>query len=192
MEVKNDGKAKLWAYLVPFAISLFKVGCRIESSLCLCWLRKIMASCCLRELPSITALTYAALLSAVNGILAIKFDSDSYPIGVDCHASLCMANAPHLFEDLKLEAVGEVEGIKQGLDIKEIGKFKFKLEDGNGKTHKIKIPNSLFIPDLKRCLLCPQHWAQEAKDNYSIQKGTWMEQDDENYMLIWGQAKYKK
>ncbi len=75
--------------------------------------------------------------------------SDSYPIGVDCHASHCMANAPHLFEDLKLKAVGEVEGIKQGLDIKGIGTFKFKMEDDNGKTHKIKIPNSLVVPDLK-------------------------------------------
>jgi hypothetical protein len=75
--MENDGKAKLWAYLLPLAVSLFKVDCCIESLLHLCRLGKIMASCCLRELPSITALTYAALLSAVNGILAIRFDSDS-------------------------------------------------------------------------------------------------------------------
>jgi hypothetical protein len=87
MEVENNGKAKLWAYLFPLAVSLFKVGCRIESSLRLCQLRKIMGSCCLKELPSITAPTYAALLSAVDGILAINLDSNSYPIGVDCHAS---------------------------------------------------------------------------------------------------------
>jgi hypothetical protein len=77
-----------------------------------------------------------------------------------------MANTSHLFEDPKLKAVGEVEGIKQGLDIKGRETFKFKLEDDNGKTHKIKIPNSLDIPDLKRCLLLPQHWTKEAKDNH--------------------------
>ncbi len=95
-----------------------------------------------------------------------------------------MANTPNLFEDLKLEAVGEVEGIKQGLDIKGIGTFKFKLEDDNCKMHEIKILNSLFVPDLKRCLLSPQHWMQEAKDNYPMHKGTQMEQDDENNILI--------
>jgi hypothetical protein len=114
-----------------------------------------MASCCLRELLSITTSTCAALSSAVNGISAIKFDSNSYLIGVDCHASRFMANTLHLFEDLKLEAVVKVKGIKQGLDIKGIGTFKFKIEDANGKMHKIKILNGLFVPDLKRCLLCP-------------------------------------
>jgi hypothetical protein len=103
-----------------------------------------------------------------------------------------MVNAPHLFEDLKLEEVGEVEGIKVGLDIKGTGTFKFKNKDDYGKTHKIKIPNSLYVPDLKRCLLSPQHWVQEAKDNYPGPKGTQMEQDDEYYILMWGQAKYRK
>ncbi len=106
-----------------------------------------MASRCLRELPFITALTYTALSSTVDSILAIRFDSDSYPIGIDSHASRCIANAPHLFEDLKLEEVGEVEGIKQRLDIKGRGTFKFKIEDDNGKMHKIKIPSSLFVHD---------------------------------------------
>jgi hypothetical protein len=32
----------------------------------------------------------------------VKFDSDLYPIGVDNHASKCMANVPHLFEDICL------------------------------------------------------------------------------------------
>ncbi len=33
----------------------------------------------------------------------------------------------------------------------------------------IRIPNSLYIPKLEKCLLSPQHWAQEAGDNQ-----TWM------------------
>jgi hypothetical protein len=37
-----------------------------------------------------------------------------------------MASAPHLFEDLKLRDVGEVKGIKLGLDIKGTGTFKSK------------------------------------------------------------------
>jgi hypothetical protein len=163
--VRNDCKAKLGAYLVPLVVSLFKVGFCFKSSLHLCRLRKIMASHCLRELPSINAPTYTALSSMDECILAIQFDSDSYPIGVDCHPSRCMAYAPHLFGDLKLKAVGEVKGVKQGLDIKGRGTFKFRLEDDTGKMHKIKIPNSIYVPDLKRCILLPQHWTQEARDN---------------------------
>jgi hypothetical protein len=103
-----------------------------------------------------------------------------------------MVNAPHLFEDLKLGEVGEVEGIKSGLYIKGTGIFKFKIKDHNGMTHKIKIPNSLYIPELKRCLLSPQHWVQEAKDNYPRPKGTRMSQDDECYCMYWDQAKFQK
>ena len=90
-----------------------------------------------------------------------------------------MANAPHLFEDLKLTKIGEVEGIKQGLVIRGIRTFKFKIKDNDGKTHKIKVPNTLFLPDLRRCLLSPQHWVQEARDNYPLLRGTWMESDEE-------------
>jgi hypothetical protein len=123
MEVSNS-KSRLWTHLVPIAVSIYKVGCRIKGRV-----REILASCCLRELPSITRLTYTALSSVVNRILAIHFDSVSYPIGIDTHASRCMVNTPHLFEDLKLEDVREVEGIKLGLDIKGTGTFKFKIKD---------------------------------------------------------------
>jgi hypothetical protein len=103
-----------------------------------------------------------------------------------------MVNAPHLFEDLKLGEVGEVEGIKSGLDIKGTGTFKFKIKDDNGMTHKIKIRNSLYVPELKRCLLSPQHWVQEAKDNYPRPKGTRLSQGDEYYCMYWDQAKFHK
>ncbi len=102
---------------------------------------------CLRELPSITRPTYTALSSMVDRILAVQFDSDSYPIKIDTHASCCMVNAPHLFEDLILGDVGETEGIKLGLDIKGMGTFKFKIKDNNGMMHKIKILNSLYVPE---------------------------------------------
>jgi hypothetical protein len=103
-----------------------------------------------------------------------------------------MVNAPHLFKDLKLGDVGEVEGIKSGLDIKGTETFKLKIKDDNGMLHEIKNPNSLYVPDLKRCLLSPQHWVQEAKDNSPRPKSTRMSQDDEFYYVYWDQAKYRK
>ncbi len=155
-------------------------------------MRENLTSCHLRELLFITRPAYTALSSVVDCIVAIQFDSNSYPIRINTHASHCMVNAPHLFKDLKLRDVGEAEGIKLGLDIKGMGTFKFKIEDNNGMAHKIRIPNSLYVPELKRCLLSPQHWVQETKDNYPRPKGTPMEQDDEYYFLNWGQAQYRK
>jgi hypothetical protein len=73
-----------------------------------------------------------------------------------------------------------------------MGTFKSKIKDNNGMTHEIKLQNSLYVPELRRCLLSPQHWVQEAKDNYPRPKGTRMDQDDEYYYLNWGQAKYWK
>ena len=104
------------------------------------------------------------------GAHPIGFDSDSIPIRIDTHASRCMANAPHFFENLRLNNnKGQVDRINSRLDIKGEGTFKFNITNNDGKAHRIKIPNSLYVPNLKKCLLLPQHWAQEARDEQ-----TWM------------------
>jgi hypothetical protein len=178
LDGSDQHQIKAQAPFFPIAASIFRVGCHVEG-----WMREILTSRCLRELPSISRPTFSTLSSAVDRTKAVCFDSDSYPIGIDTQASRCMVNAPHLFEDLKLRDVGEIEGIKSGLDIKGTGTFKFKIKDDDGMMPKIKIPNSLYVPELRRCLLSPQHWVQEAKDNYPRPKGTRMDQDDEFYYL---------
>jgi hypothetical protein len=113
--------------------------------------------------------------------LPVRFDSDSYPVGVDNHALKCMAKAPHLFEDLHLDNdKGQVDGINSGLDILGQGTFKFNITNDDGKAHTIKIPNSLYLPNLKRCLLLPQHWAQKAGEEQ-----TWMGNYRDNCVLNW-------
>jgi hypothetical protein len=82
-----------------------------------------------------------------------------------------MANKAHLFENLRLNTdKGQVDGIKNELAIAGEGTFKFNIKDNGGQQHTIRIKNSLYVPDMRRCLLSPQHWAQEAGD-----KQTWME-----------------
>jgi hypothetical protein len=174
LQTELTTKAKLRTYLVSVTVSAFKVGCCVEG-----WLRELLASHCPRELPSFPGPNFTALLSMVECTRAINFDSNSYPIRIDTHAMRCMVNAPHLFKDLKLGDVGEVEGIKSGLDIKGTGTFQFKINNNSGMMHKIKIPNSLYVPELRRCLLSPQHWVQEAKDNYPRPKDTRMSLDNE-------------
>jgi hypothetical protein len=184
----SNHKSRLQTYLIPVAVSIFKVGCCVEQHL-----GELLATHHLRVLPSMSQPTsFIALSSVVDHTRVVCFNS-AYPIKIDTHASRCMGNAPYLLEDLKVKVgeVGEVEGIKSGLDIKGVGTLKFKIKDNNGMMHKIKIPNSLYIPELKRCLLSPQHWVQEAKDNYPRPKGTRMSQDDEIYYVYWDQAKYR-
>jgi hypothetical protein len=64
---------------------------------------------------------------------------------VDCHTSCCMANSPHLFEDLKLIKMGAVEGIKQGLEIEGVGIFKFKIEDDDDKNARDQDPEHSLL-----------------------------------------------
>jgi hypothetical protein len=148
----------------------------------------------LRELPKQALSKLTAMNSELRapGPYPIKFDSNLFPIGINTHASRCMANAPHLFEDLRLSDKGKVQGINDGLEIKGKGTFKFKIEDNNGQTHEIKIPNSLYIPDLERCLLSPQHWAQEAGDDHPLPEGTWCKNMATHNILFWDQKHYQK
>ncbi len=82
-----------------------------------------------------------------------------------------MANDTHLFKDLRLtKSNGQVDGIADGLAIKSKGTFKFDHTNNAGKKHTIRIKNTFYIPKMRRCLLLPQHWVQEAKDGE-----TWMQ-----------------
>jgi hypothetical protein len=155
---RREGKIKLGqtlrAHLFAMAITSFRVGCCIESHL-----HRIF------DLP----LCLTALLSSSGDPGQVHFDSDSFPICVNNHASYCMANSPHLFENLVLSDMGKVDGINEGLEIAGKGTFKFKIADNDGRAHIIRIPNLLYLPELKSCFLLPQHWVQEAGD-----RQTWM------------------
>ncbi len=125
-------KNKLPTYLVPALFAALKVGCCIEAKL-----RRFLR-------PLKRAPRFLALQSAFLDNPAVQFDSDSFSIGINNHASGCMANAPHLFENLHLtNDAREVNGIGKGLVIKRKGTFKFLLKDNNGKTHTIKIQSLL-------------------------------------------------
>jgi hypothetical protein len=75
---------------------------------------------------------------------------------------------------------GQVDGISNGLDIQGEGTFKFSIKDSKGKVHTIRIPDSLYLPELRRRLLLPQHWAQEAGDEQ-----TWMKHYECDCVLKW-------
>ncbi len=168
--------SKLQPYLLPAAIASFRVGCCVESFL-RCLIHPSPAT------PHFLGLMGASEDLTSMGNNQVRFDLDSYPVGIDNHASRCMVNSPHLFEDLKLsDSKGEVDGISKGLAIKGMGTFKFVLMDDDGKAHIIRIKNALYLPGLKCCLLSPQHWVQEAGDNK-----TWMGNFVRCCILHWGE-----
>jgi hypothetical protein len=123
----------------------------------------------------------------------VRFDSDSFAVGVDNHASRCMGNNKRLFDNLVLaRSAQRIGGISKGLSIQGKGTLVLNINDDTGRTHRIKIPNSLYLPGLKMCLLLPQHWAQEAGDNYPLLNGTRMKNTANNCRLFWGQDLFSK
>ncbi len=103
-----------------------------------------------------------------------------------------MANAPHLFEDLwPTLNHRKVDGIGEGLEVKGMGMLVLRIQDDDGKMHTIRIPNSLYLPNLRQCLLSPQHWAQEAKAMGNKGK-TWMENYWDKCVLCWKGGKFRK
>ena len=139
---------KLHTHLFPLTMATFRVGCRVE-----CFLRR---SGCLVRSP--TRFTAMAGKTKSNLDPYMSFDSDSFWIGVNNHASFCMADSPHMFEDLRLTNQEiQVQGIGKGLKVKGMRTFVMRINDDDGKMHKIKILNSLYLPNLQGCLLLPQH-----------------------------------
>ncbi len=135
----------LRTYLVPAAITLFKVGCHVEGFLCR------FSRTTPHPLPAIQPI---ALHATNNESGPICFDLDSFAVGVDNHASYCMINSPHLFENLTLTGnTRQVNGISTRLAIKSEGTFKFFITDNNRQQHTIRIPNSLYVPKFEKCLL---------------------------------------
>jgi hypothetical protein len=147
-------------YLFPALFTALRVGCRVEV-----FLQRFSG-------PPTWVHSHLAFQSEATLKSAsppVRFDSDSYPIGVDSHASRCMANKAHLFEDLRLNKdKGQVDGINDGLENAGKGTFEFLIKDDEGKQHTIRIKNSLYVPDMRRCVLSPLYLAQEAGDKQHL------------------------
>ena len=109
---KQSIKTSLRTYLLLIIFSLLKVGCCIEIFLHRWRLGKIMALHCMREPPM--ALYQPSNLTRTR----FQLELTAMPPGA--------------------WRTPLTEGIKQRLDIKGIGTFKFKIDDNDGNTHQIR------------------------------------------------------
>ena len=180
--------------LMAAAVSLFKVGCRVESFIS----HRLRFSRPPPRIPATGSLLHrvacqASVPSHSSTPAAVRFDTDSFQIGIDNHCSVSMVKSKDYFKDLVLDDhKRRVDGIEGGLDILGRGTFRFDIEDDDGEVHTIHIPNSVYVPGLRYCLLSPQHWAQMANDHHPAPRGTRMENDDRHCVLIWGQGRYRR
>jgi hypothetical protein len=141
---KTSG-ATIQTYLFPVLFATYKVGCCVEV-----FLQRFSGQ--LTWAHSHLAFQSKATLQSASP--PVRFNSDSYPIGVDSHALKCMVNKAHLFEDLRLNKdKGQVDGISDELEITGEGTFKFNIKDDEGKQHTNRIKNSLYVSKMRRCLL---------------------------------------
>ena len=122
-----------------------------------------------------------------------NFDTDSFIIGLDNHASRTLSNNKHHFVGYirKLENV-YINGISGRLQIRGIGTVRWKIEDDNGRVHTICIPNTFYVPQLEHCILSPQHWAQEADDHSPLMNGITSTTQAQSELLRWSQGKYQR
>lgn len=128
-----------------------------------------------------------------NKPISGRFDSDSFLIGVDNHASACMVNdRSRIIGPLTPLPDRKVKGAKGLLSVAGKGPGLFPIEDDDGNVHNIIIQNTLLVPELPFCLLCPQHWSQDADDNYPNHHGTWCATFDDECILYWDQQRYKR
>jgi hypothetical protein len=74
-------------YLLPLALIIFKVGCHVEHSL-----HRIKVALTIKRLPKLIAFTAATKLP--YQVPRIRFDTNSFVIGVNTFASITLGNHP--------------------------------------------------------------------------------------------------
>ena len=130
-----------------------------------------------------------------KGTNIMKFDHDSYRIGIDSLASACMSPykedfIPDTLKQLPRQQQVKPYGKGTAIPIVSTGTISWKIEDDKGKRHTFLIPNSIYIPEGSMRLLSPQHWAKEATS-------TWHRQARDHYnstqywdrnILSWGKT----
>jgi hypothetical protein len=84
----------------------------------------------------------------------------------------------------------QIQGINGNSDATLLGTVKWCIEDDEGKTHDIILPHTYYSPTAKKKLFSPQHWAQQAGDNFPLHNGTWCAMYANKIVLHWNQQRH--
>jgi len=125
---------------------------------------------------------YPAQENGSNG--GLNMDSDAYQIAIDSCCSYSIARNRKYYTGPMTPGNIKIQGLARGCAVKWEGIWKFEIEDENGITRAIKIPNTLYFKEAPYCLLSTQHWSQQS-DNPS---GTYCKVGHKFMELVWQNA----
>ena len=121
-----------------------------------------------------------------------KLDSDSFIIAVDNCCTTSVTNNLKDFIEPPKDRKTAVSGMGGTILATARGTVRWKIEDDDGKVHSIVLKKVLYAPDAPFRLLSPQHWSQQADDNYPQKHGTWCATYDDTVVLQWQQRSFTK
>jgi hypothetical protein len=117
----------------------------------------------------------------------ICLDTDSHTLIVDNGCSSSITNCIDDYISPPWRVRANIEGYSGSTSATYVGTVRWKIEDDLGRTHIILLPNTYYSPYGKYRLLCPQHWAQSARDNHPYPNCTWCATYADSIVLYWSQ-----
>ena len=121
-----------------------------------------------------------------------SYDTNSFLIGIDNHASYSMTNSKKDFVGKPTKVNVRVKGIKGHSTSALRGTVKWTIQDDDGKAHDIHLPNTYFLDGLPLRLLSPQHLAQTYKTIDTIPDGTISYTTADSVVLLWHNKCHKR
>jgi len=103
----------------------------------------------------------------------IQLGTDSCTLIIDNGCSTSITTCIKDFISPPWQVRANIEGYSGSTSATHIGTVCWKVDVDLGQTHDMYLPNTYYSPHGKHRLLCPQHWAQTAKDHYPHPNGTW-------------------
>ena len=113
----------------------------------------------------------------------VPFDMDGFPIHIDNCSTATMSSYKRDFVKGTMVPIRRhVKGVGGPTSATHLGTIKWSWLDDDGMTCTHLLPNSYYVPGLKRCLMSPQHWAQTSQ---KFRKQTVTITTDEAIILKW-------
>ena len=123
---------------------------------------------------------------------AILWDSNGQNLMVDNGASASITLYLTDFIQPPQAISSKVKGIGGQAQAMYKGTLQWKIQDDQGLMHHFTLPNSYFVASAPSHILCPQHLAQIAQDNFPLPLGTGEVTGNKYIQLFWDQCCYIK
>ncbi len=123
---------------------------------------------------------------------SIAFDAESFDLLIDNCASVSITNSLNDFTSPPVPSNTKIVGINGTTEASLVGTVRWDIEDDLGRVHQITLPGTYYSASARSRLLSPQHWAQQAEDNYPAPNGTWCATYAKKIKLYWDQQKYTR